>query len=308
MESVMKVSEILSRIERLTGRFEREAVEAAVARREEVTPELLGVLEKIADPDQAYQLDIEGDYMAPLYAMYLLAQFRETRAYPLVVRIALLDGELLYSLFGDFVTEGLGRVLASVCGGNIEEIQAIVENADADEWVRGAALGGLVTLVAAGMKRREEILSYFAALFRGKLGDKNQIVWSDLVIYSADLSAPELLGDIERAYAEGLVDPGMVGLIGVRRDLAKGEEWALASLATNPHRRLVDDTVKEMQWWACFKENEKLPLPAEVLDMASANPWQEDSFTGFKRALPKIGRNDPCPCGSGKKYKKCCGG
>jgi len=23
--------------------------------------------------------------------------------------------------------------------------------------------------------------------------------------------------------------------------------------------------------------------------------------------LPKIGRNDPCPCGSGKKYKKCCG-
>jgi hypothetical protein len=27
----------------------------------------------------------------------------------------------------------------------------------------------------------------------------------------------------------------------------------------------------------------------------------------FGRALPRIGRNDPCPCGSGKKYKKCCG-
>ena len=26
-----------------------------------------------------------------------------------------------------------------------------------------------------------------------------------------------------------------------------------------------------------------------------------------KRETPKIGRNDPCPCGSGKKYKKCCG-
>ena len=23
-------------------------------------------------------------------------------------------------------------------------------------------------------------------------------------------------------------------------------------------------------------------------------------------AFPKVGRNDPCPCGSGKKYKKCC--
>jgi hypothetical protein len=26
----------------------------------------------------------------------------------------------------------------------------------------------------------------------------------------------------------------------------------------------------------------------------------------FVREQPKIGRNDPCPCGSGKKYKKCC--
>lgn len=26
-----------------------------------------------------------------------------------------------------------------------------------------------------------------------------------------------------------------------------------------------------------------------------------------RRATPKVGRNDPCPCGSGKKYKKCCG-
>ena len=25
------------------------------------------------------------------------------------------------------------------------------------------------------------------------------------------------------------------------------------------------------------------------------------------RETPKVGRNDPCPCGSGKKYKKCCG-
>jgi preprotein translocase subunit SecA len=29
--------------------------------------------------------------------------------------------------------------------------------------------------------------------------------------------------------------------------------------------------------------------------------------TPVKREMPKVGRNDPCPCGSGKKYKKCCG-
>jgi SEC-C motif-containing protein len=27
----------------------------------------------------------------------------------------------------------------------------------------------------------------------------------------------------------------------------------------------------------------------------------------LRNAEPKVGRNDPCPCGSGKKYKKCCG-
>ena len=27
----------------------------------------------------------------------------------------------------------------------------------------------------------------------------------------------------------------------------------------------------------------------------------------YERADPKVGRNDPCPCGSGKKYKRCCG-
>ncbi|WP_255875329.1 SEC-C metal-binding domain-containing protein [Microbulbifer elongatus] len=25
------------------------------------------------------------------------------------------------------------------------------------------------------------------------------------------------------------------------------------------------------------------------------------------RSTPKVGRNDPCPCGNGKKFKKCCG-
>jgi preprotein translocase subunit SecA len=27
----------------------------------------------------------------------------------------------------------------------------------------------------------------------------------------------------------------------------------------------------------------------------------------LKREMPKVGRNDPCPCGSGKKFKQCCG-
>src|SRR5699024_5348689 len=36
-------------------------------------------------------------------------------------------------------------------------------------------------------------------------------------------------------------------------------------------------------------------------------PKQEKTHTPIVNTEPKVGRNDPCPCGSGKKYKNCCG-
>ena len=41
---------------------------------------------------------------------------------------------------------------------------------------------------------------------------------------------------------------------------------------------------------------------SDVFDVIST-PKQEAPVT-----TAKVGRNDPCPCGSGKKYKNCCGG
>ncbi len=38
----------------------------------------------------------------------------------------------------------------------------------------------------------------------------------------------------------------------------------------------------------------------------SASLWEDEREQPYVREQPKIGRNDPCPCGSGKKYKKCC--
>jgi len=34
---------------------------------------------------------------------------------------------------------------------------------------------------------------------------------------------------------------------------------------------------------------------------------QRPAAVAQRRVAQKVGRNDPCPCGSGKKYKKCCG-
>ncbi len=47
-----------------------------------------------------------------------------------------------------------------------------------------------------------------------------------------------------------------------------------------------------------------LGVSDEVRSMAGGQPSEPHTMT---RAAPKVGRNDPCPCGSGKKYKKCCG-
>lgn len=43
----------------------------------------------------------------------------------------------------------------------------------------------------------------------------------------------------------------------------------------------------------------------EPWDFTDSNPWSVSQT--YVRETPKIGRNDPCPCGSGKKYKRCCG-
>lgn len=46
------------------------------------------------------------------------------------------------------------------------------------------------------------------------------------------------------------------------------------------------------------------PLPAEKPEVSPDST--PDTPSTVHRAEPKVGRNDPCPCGSGKKYKKCC--
>src|SRR5258708_191579 len=106
----LDVAAILQQLEAPSRKFARAAVEAAVARRDEVIPELLRILEDTLN--NAAQRATDGRYNAHLYAMFLLAQFRETRAYPLVVRLASLPEALLDDLTGDFVTEDLGKILA----------------------------------------------------------------------------------------------------------------------------------------------------------------------------------------------------
>ena len=152
-----------------------------------------------------------------------------SRAYPLLVRIFSAPGEIPHDLVGDLATESLGQILASVCGGDITGIQSLIENPDANEYVRAGGLTALLTVVACGERSREETIAYFRELFQ-KLDRTPNYLWSDLVCSSADLGPEDLMDEIRRAFEDRLVEPMVVGWSEVERDRKLGTEAAMERL------------------------------------------------------------------------------
>ncbi|MBI4473316.1 MAG: DUF1186 domain-containing protein [Acidobacteria bacterium] len=89
-------------------------------------------------------------------------------------------------------------------------------------------------------------------------------------------------------------------------DLAMGKSRMLATLARDRHHRFIRNTIDEMEWWYCFRNgrDDDTALPREAVVAPSGKP--ASTMVSNRSTVPKIGRNDACPCGSGKKYKKCC--
>ncbi len=296
----MTINEILEALANSTGRFPREAVKAAIAHQEEITPHLLRIVEdttsriKESEYEQEEEEE-EGDpYMASLFAFYLLAQFREERAYPPIVELFSIPGDRTLDVMDDFVTEGLSRVLASVSGGDIGPMQDLVENPALNEYVRSAALEGILCLTARGVIDREETIAYFHRLYHGALGPEPFFMWSSLAACSTNLYPEELMPEIREAFRKERIDRFFIAPDSVEDTLAEGKEATLTRLQENRYYQMIDDTVAEMEWWACFRESSPPAAPPT-------------SSTTFVRATERVGRNDPCPCGSGRKYKHCCG-
>src|SRR5262247_3908499 len=197
----MTVEEILIALSHKDNIFPREALEQATAQKDEITPHLLKILERVADdPDGA--LDQEDS--AYLYALYLMAQFRETRAYPLVVRIASLPPETVGELLGDTITEGLPKILASVCGGDTSLITRLAENTEAEKFARGSALSALLALVLSGAKSRDEVMSYYSRLFDAALkeepSEKREVILTTLTLCATEIYPEELYEKIRGAF------------------------------------------------------------------------------------------------------------
>lgn len=260
-----------------------------IHRREEMIPALLAVLEDAARRPSHY---LEGGNWKPLtFAAYLLAQFRETRAFKPLCATLNLSSQVTDSLWGDCLTDDMGRLLAGVYHGDDAPLRAILANRDANESAQACSVPqAYLCLLEAGVLTRDHVRSVAADVLTRILPREPHFAWDGWTGLCADLGFADLAPLIESAMEDDLLDPTYYGFEELVRRAQSGRTHLRGERVS-----LIEDTVKETSWWHIWSKplKPKPPRPVPVL----AKP----------RTGPKIGRNDPCPCGSGKKYKKCCG-
>ncbi len=262
----------------------REALAEAARQKEALTPLLLGRLDWLWENVQARGNEIcgEPEYNQGWYAFFLLAQFREKRAYPKLIRLLRLDEALLEIAFGDEVCNA-GNLLYSTYDGDLEAAMSLAADDSLDPFARNAALNLMCGLAADGRMTRETLASFI----RERLaaigdGEHEELFAAFLANLTADAGLFELTEDFRRAYRQEKVDRTFLG------DFDGFLDMLFDGPKHHEQTRYIEDAATELAGWACF-EREK-PSQPDILEIRS---W-------------KVGRNDPCPCGSGKKFKKCC--
>ena len=111
---------------------------------------------------------------------------------------------------------------------------------------------------------------------------------------------------LDRTYLPTSKHPGVDGHV-----LGNDTKWV--KLEIHRHDADVKPGISHVDFSAHFEERGQGGVMHEKSEFAFL-----DGRWIFTRSLregpapvvlntPKVGRNDPCPCGSGKKYKKCCG-
>ena len=128
---------------------------------------------------------------------------------------------------------------------------------------------------------------------------------------------PSILREVERVVLLKVVDTKWMAHIDDMEELKRGiglraygnknpvVEYRIEGfdMFDNMIASICEETVR-MMYTVKVKTNDE-PKREQVL---KANPVKADnSLSGARTVKKKPGRNDPCPCGSGKKYKKCCG-
>ena len=283
-------------IDYFSSPFPRAAIAFAEENKEEVTPYLIQALVDAANNPAITE---DGEYMLHMYAMHLLASWRVTDAYMPMLAMGGFPDEIIESMMGDVVTETYGRCLASVCDGNVLPLQQRFCDEKTSIWSRTAALIAWQVRVIAGENDRSELIDFLStqgeviARQRRENAEGDAVLLETIVDVATALCATEMAQQVNDWFDQQLLDPQISDRDWFNEHILQDYN-ASCALELEHGKGYIHDVEKEMGWWSGFQEEKK--------------PSFRETYTQHTiRKEPKIGRNDPCPCGSGKKYKKCHG-
>ncbi len=294
----MTIPEILAELERIDDDVPYDAISAAVGQRDAIVPELIAAIERVtANPTRVCE---DGSYVLHVHALYLLAQFREPLALPAIVRFLSLPGELPFDLAGEVpIAEHGAQILASVCGGDTAPLVALARAENVNSYVRAEAMQALALLAVWGGKPRAAIIASLRELFATLEKPGSDLAWAFLVETACCLNARELRKEIRAAFDAELVDESFIDRKFAEETFEGEGEGDYEHFAE--HHKPVTDAAALIEEWECFNPD------ADGEDDSGGKFDDGDDIPGEPFiAPPKTGRNDLCPCGSGKKYKNCC--
>lgn len=286
----------------------RDALRAATANRATLAPRLIAEIDRYnaAPANEAHRPQ------RLFFAFHLMGEWRETAAYRPLCRLVRLAPEDFSRVLEGAVTETLHQVLASVFDGDPQPLYDLVHDENADEFARSAACETLAMLSARGDLPLAEVERFLREAFDTLRPRDINYVWNGWQYSIAMLGLESLRPLVIRAF-DSFIDPGWQGLEHFEGDLRKAIADGSAALkGGDPRYTLFGDTVAELGTWHGFSEESRRSAPGEHMVEALAQQMlarSEGTYVGTPHTNPyrDVGRNDPCPCGSGEKFKRCHG-
>ena len=277
----------------------KEALKAASAQRVEMLPLFVEEIETYLALEPAARAK-----PTPLFFIFhLLGEWRETSAYRPLARLLRLPSSEIDQIFGDGITTTGHRVMAAVFDGDPDPLYQIVLDPNADEYLRASMCEALAMVTLRGELDRDLAGRFLRDAFMEMQPQAECYAWVGWQSAIAMLGMSDQKILVKKAFDRGFIDSHVLGFDDFEQDLKRGIECPGEPWRSDDHEyTLFGDTVDELSDWYCFTEqyNEDQERWRQQADTNSilSQPY-ENPFKG-------VGRNDPCPCGSGKKFKKCC--
>lgn len=299
MDHLQEMQEIIEEITYDTLKFPERAFQEIRKRKDEAIPYLREAIEHAI----AAGMDLEEDYMLHIYALYLLAEFQDKDSFERIMVLASFPSDIEDYLLGDVVTEDLWDILYNTYNGNLDVLKASVMVQDLDEYVRGAMLNVLAQLFVDGALAREDWKDFLEELSWQEYN--SDYIYTEAAGMICRCHLVELLPEVRRLYNEDLLDTYIYGKYDSLVDMMYAYDEEYEEEFCKPEIVAAD----RLRNWAMFndgKDSADGKNPDMDFSKAMDTLIKETRKAQTTVKALKIGRNDPCPCGSGRKYKQCC--